>query len=134
MIHFDWDVSEGVWNSVVAAGNVALIEDLELRGALTAWPGVVDDVLDNQHLMQSYGLQVVVPAMAAAEIPVFGRGVSQLTADELADFRRVFAQPAIRVLLATKYTFYTGSLEDIQTAQNAVDEILDRLEETLSGT
>jgi len=128
---FDWDVRGGVLEGAVAGGKLGLIDNLELQGALSTWPGLVDDVLDNQHLMQSFVLEVVVPTLARAHAPIWA--TDSLSAADRTAYIQVLSDPEVLALLAQKSFFFTNSVEDIERARDATDGILRLIGRELDG-
>jgi hypothetical protein len=134
----DWDPQGGVLEAVISSGKLEIIPEQRLRQELASWPGIVADVLDNQHLMQNFGIAGVIPALSEKGMPL-SRGWSVYRsrwpgareADDVSreSYYRLIQDREIRALAATKYTFLTNSLLDIAVAVAKAELIL-----SLAGT
>jgi hypothetical protein len=130
----DWDPRGGFLASVIAAGRLDMLDDEQLRAELASWPGVVEDVVDNQSLMQTFGLTVVVPTLSRKGVPL-GRSWALRRADwpdhgrePPGGISRVYhdisQDPEVRSLMATKHGFLSSSVGEIERAIAHVDRVL----------
>jgi len=61
---YDYTPKPGASNNLINAGNLNLITDKRLRVLLTLWPGVVDELDDDEQLAIRYSQQVIVPFLS----------------------------------------------------------------------
>jgi len=136
----DWDPAGGSLDAAIASGRLDELGDSELQRGLAAWPGTVDDVLDNQHLMQDFGLTVVVPALARKGLPL-GRiwGLYRESwpvdreprSDLVGLYGRLATDPEVLSLMSTKYAFLNASVREFGRAIARAEFILSLIDENL---
>ena len=61
---YDYTPKPGASNNLINAGNLNLITDKRLRELLTLWPGVVDELDDDEQLAIRYSQEVIVPFLS----------------------------------------------------------------------
>jgi hypothetical protein len=61
---YDYTPKPGASNNLINAGNLNLITNKRLRELLTLWPGVVDELDDDEQLAIRYSQQIIVPFLS----------------------------------------------------------------------
>ena len=136
----DWDPRGGALEALIASGNLDLIGDRRLQRELTSWSGMVDDVLDNQHLMQNFVLGVVIPVLAARSDAVsriwpdprkLWPGGEEGDEEASAAYEPLLRSSEVRGLMATKYEFvrtadFRRALARAEAIVELIDQNLDR--------
>lgn len=139
--HLTWtstfDPGSGALEAVLSSGRLEWIEDLELRTALAGWPGVVQEIRDNEEMGRQFVSIVLQPYLARQGVPL--SRVLQVDRDwpvpavpdmEAADaYRRVLADPEFQAHVAYRYSWI--NVAEYQEGLTALGRLMERLEETL---
>ena len=61
---FDYTPKPGASDNLINAGNLNLISNEQLRNLLTLWPGIIDELHDDEVLAVNYSQNVIIPFLA----------------------------------------------------------------------
>ena len=61
---FDYTPKPGASDNLINAGNLNLISNEQLRNLLTLWPGIVDELHDDEVLAVNYSQNIIIPFLA----------------------------------------------------------------------
>ncbi len=146
---FDYTPKPGASNNLINSGNLNLISNRELRKLLTLWPGIIDELDDDEQLAKAYSQQEIVPYLALhypmSNLEQTDQGValyrpaedSKALAiyipDPIAfDAGKLLQDPVFQNHLAVKKMYARHSAMECQKLVNACREILSLINEELA--
>lgn len=125
------DLGSGVRDSLINAGQIDVLQNVELRRALSDWDSVVDEVVDGQlfsselvkdHLLpfyKQYGVSLAAGEKHANKTP-WPLPVTPLSAETLSD---LFANRAYCTTLQFRYGHMSHTLDEYGYLLGAIEEI-----------
>ena len=149
---FDWFggiVKPGASNNLINSGNLNLISNRELRKLLTLWPGIIDELDDDEQLAKAYSQQEIVPYLALhypmSNLEWADQGVALYRPDEGSqslemylpdpipfDAGQLLQDPVFQNHLAVKKMYARHNAMECQKLVNACREILSLIDEELA--
>lgn len=136
------DLGQGVRDSLVSSGRLELLSNNELRDALAAWEGVLDEVLDDELMSREWVFEQVIPYLAQRGISLsqafsIDVGAWPVPTESMAEREDAMAQlwsdPVFETLLQTRYWSLAHTTPQYEESLRAAQEILDEIEQTRSG-
>ena len=145
---FDYTPKPGASNNLINAGNLNLITNKRLRELLTLWPGVVDELDDDEQLAIRYSQQVIVPFLSEhypmANLERIDSGIALYLPDEGSDSQELYisdpepyeveellTNPVFQNHLSTKKMYARHNMMECRRLVETASEILTLLEEEL---
>jgi len=137
------DFGGGVLDALISAGRLEIISDNDLRVKLASWSEVFNEIRDDEFNSAALRENQVIPYMLRWHIPQ-SRGIElccswakwpqstrSIESDPIA-LSRLLSDPEFEVLLELRYTHVAHIALELETAIQAMSEILDAIEESLS--
>ena len=146
---FDYTPKPGASNNLINSGNLNLISNRELRKLLTLWPGIIDELDDDEQLAKGYSQQEIVPYLALhypmSNLEQTDMGLALYRPDENGaspdiyipepvafDAGNLLADPVFQNHLAVKKMYARHNAMECQKLVNACREILSLINEELA--
>ncbi|HSG48850.1 MAG TPA: hypothetical protein VLA43_13610 [Longimicrobiales bacterium] len=139
--HLTWtstfDPGSGALEALLSSGRLEWIEDLELRTALAGWPGVIEEIRDNEEMGREFVTLVLEPYLARQGVPLsrvllMDREwpVPSVRDPEAAEaYRRLMADPEFHAHVAYRYSWV--NVDEYQEGAASLARLMERLEGTL---
>ena len=135
------DLGNGVRDSLINAGNIGIISDVQLRYDLSAWDSVMEELSDDQELGRNIVMNMIIPYLARSGIPYagwqtfteekWGNLESWTLASDPDSVARLLKDPEFRSILSVRFTFLHHATGEFDRAIDAVDTILAKIESAL---
>ncbi len=149
---FDWidyTPRPGASNNLINSGNLNLISNSDLRKLLTLWPGIIDELDDDEQLAKAYSQQEIVPYLALhyplsnlegpdTGVALYqpnenGEGFKIHVSEPLPyDVGKLLRDPVFQNHLAAKKMYARHNAMECQKLVNACREILSLINEELA--
>ena len=136
-------LGNGVRDSLINAGNIGIISDVQLRYDLSAWDSVMEELSDDQELGRNIVMNVIIPYLARLGIPYagwqtyteekWGNLESWSLSSDPDSVARLLNDPEFRSILSVRFTFLHHATGEFDRAIDAVDTILARIESALDA-
>ena len=139
-----FDPAQGALQALISSGDIDLIENRELRNALTGWSSVVGELSDNEIAMREFLLMVVGPYLAEQGVSIgrlnanfirqFGlEWPAVLPSDEetARSYDTLFRDETFESLVSTRYTWIND--REYADALGYLDDLLALIDEELDG-
>jgi hypothetical protein len=130
---FDWTM--GALESVLSSGRLELIQDRNLRVALASWPGMAQDIIENESDLRGRHQSIVLPMIAAHRVPIsraLSRPFPALWPRVVPDtsvareaYVALFRDPTFMPVLEWEYFAWRNSASEYNQAATAAEEILE---------
>jgi len=128
------DLGSGVRDSLISAGKIEVLSNLELRYALSEWDSVLDEVIDGQVFSSNLVRETIIPLLSEMGIamahgahdkdrhpwPVSTRPISTFGDMQV----RLFANETFCSLLDHRYSQMNHTLDEYEDLSQAILEIL----------
>ena len=139
------DLGNGVRDALVQAGRLELLRDVVLRERLAQWPGVYEELLDDETFSRNLVFDLVIPYLTRQGLeisavlsagtmvpgpdggPVWPVTVRRIDAD-LAARRQLLADSEFKAVVSVRYAFWHHAGGEYRAALAAAEEILGLLE------
>jgi len=145
---YDYTPKPGASNNLINAGNLNLITDKRLRELLTLWPGVVDELDDDEQLAIRYSQEVIVPFLSqnypmlnlekadagvALYLPGEGYDSQGLSISEPKPYEvaKLLENPVFQNHLSTKKMYARHNMMECRKLVETASEIIDLIEKEL---
>jgi hypothetical protein len=146
---YDYTPKPGASNNLINAGNLNLITNKRLRELLTLWPGVVDELDDDEQLAIRYSQQVIVPFLSEnypmvnlekadagidLYLPKEGSDSPNLYISDAKPYEmaRLMDNPVFQNHLSTKKMYARHNLMECRKLVETASEILTLIEQELN--
>jgi hypothetical protein len=135
------DFGSGILDAVISAGRLEIISNKALRGKLAGWKAVLDEVLDDEALNKDYIFNQLMPYLVHAGVSTahgskenYGHWPVATTsiADDPALMSQLLSDAKFEALLVIRYDLLYHTVQEIDAASQAVDEILLEISSTNS--
>jgi hypothetical protein len=122
------DLGNGTLNALLSSGRVEILQNRELRTHLTAWEGVIGEVLDDQHNNAKMSLEIYIPYFVAKNYSLFA---IERSSDGSAAIKQMSEDPRLRHLVEIRLGFKRHLTGELETAIAAAEEILAEIETSI---
>ncbi len=131
------DLGSGVRDSLISAGRIDILSDLELRYELAEWGSVLDDQLGNSKVVH----EITLPYMVRWGVPM-GIGGTNLRIQPTPDFTRMLSaneaeltrllkDPSFRTIVESRSGKLRHTIEAFDDTIVAANSILDKIDAAL---
>ena len=135
------DLGSGVRDSLISAGRIDILSDLELRYELAEWDSVLDELLDDQLGNSKVVHEITLPYMVRWGVPM-GIGGTNLRIHPTPDFTRMLSaneaevtrllkDPSFRTIVESRSDKLRHTIEAFDDTIVAANSILDKIDAAL---
>ncbi len=135
------DLGSGVRDSLISAGRIDILSDLELRYELAEWDSVLDELLDDQLGNSKVVHEITLPYMVRWGVPM-GIGGTNLRIQPTPDFTRMLSaneaevtrllkDPSFRTIVESRSGKLRHTIEAFDDTIVAANSILDKIDAAL---
>jgi hypothetical protein len=114
------DLGNGTLNALLSSGRVELLKSRKLRTQLTAWEGVIGEVVDDQYNNAKMVFEIYVPYFVSENYSLFAL---RRSLEDSAVITRMLEDPKFRHLVELRFSFknhLTGELRNSIAASEAI--------------
>ena len=122
------DLGSGTLNALLSSGRVEILRSRKLRTQLTAWEGVIGEVLDDQNNNAKMVFEIYVPYFVNEN---YSRYAIWRSSEESAVIKRMLEDPRFRHLVEIRLGFKEHLTGELETASAAAEKILSEIEKSI---
>jgi hypothetical protein len=119
------DLGNGTLNALLSSGRIEILRSRKLRTQLTAWKGVIGEVLDDQNNNAKMVFEVYVPYFVSEN---YSRNTIRRSSEGSVAIKRMLEDPRFRHLVEIRLGFKKHLTGELETAIAAAEEILAEIE------
>jgi hypothetical protein len=135
------DFGNGVRNSLINAGHIGIISDVQLRYDLSAWDSVREELIDDQELNRNLVMNIVTPYLTRLGVPHIGWQTyteenwgsieSWSLASDPDSVARLLNDPEFQSILTVRFSHLHHANREFDRTLGAIDSILAKIEVSL---
>jgi len=122
------DLGNGTLDALLSSGRIEILSSRKLRAHLTAWEGVIGEVLDDQSNNAKMTFETYVPYFVNENYSIFAIWRSS---DGSAAIKRMSEDPRFRHLVEIRLHYKKHLTGELETAIAAAEEILAEIETSI---
>jgi hypothetical protein len=122
------DLGNGTLDALLSSGRVEILTSRKLRTHLTAWEGVIGEVLDDQRNNAKMTFEIYVPYFVNENYSIYAIWRSS---DGSAAIKRMSEDPRFRHLVEIRLGYKKHLTGELETAIAAAEEILAEIETSI---
>jgi hypothetical protein len=115
------DLGNGTLSAVLSSGRIETLKSKRLRTQLTAWKGVIGEVLDDQNNNAKMAFEIYLPYFVSENYSPYAIGRSS---EESAAVKRMLEDPKFRHLVEIRLSFQEHLTGELKNAIAAAELIL----------
>jgi hypothetical protein len=119
------DLGNGTLNALLNSGRLEILESRKLRTQLTAWEGVIDEVLDDQNNNAKMVFEIYVPYFVSEN---YSRYAIRRSSEESAVITRILGDPKFHHLVEIRIGYKKHLTGELKNAIAAAEGILAEIE------
>ena len=123
------DLGSGTLNALLNSGRVEILRSRKLRTQLTAWEGVIGEVLDDQNNNAKMAFEIYLPYFVSGNYSLYGIWRSSEGSEAI---KRMSEDPRFRHLVEIRLGFKEHLTGELETAIAAAEEILAEIETSIN--